>query len=254
MGILNQFVPKDLQPFTKYIGPSALRVIDWKPVVHQSSQLGKRYFSNEKKSEVRQDINSILPEKLSFVSDQDQVSDVTLANNKELGDLLLELYFSQLHSPRSIIDMRGRFFKKISSDNFGWSPSNLWFEWDGPFREGLLALYKGYYLGDDSLLDKGLIKIQLRREDLSEKQNDHVKQLILAHVGAQDAEAMRFDLSQFESSFEKLFKTLKAYKISISSDFLFLGVYLVTLYATLQEVAVPLNVKKAFQNAHDRLA
>lgn len=60
---------------------------------------------------------------------------------------------------------------------------------------------------------------------------------------------MEFKINHFMRSFDSLFLFLRREKITLSEDFLFLGVMLLTLYLHLESLGGAYDVKAAFSRA-----
>jgi hypothetical protein len=167
--------------------------------------------------------------------------------NDLIGSIILELYFNQfLNSEGLVLDIRARYFSSINNQVY-WSPNNTWYQFQESFRLGLINLYTGFYTDNDSLYSKGLSELGLST-GLSAKKEEELKKLFNNHFGSTQTE-VSFSTEAFNSSFSELFSFFIANEVEIKTDFIFLGIYLVTLYQTMEEIGGTHNVKEIFQKS-----
>jgi hypothetical protein len=102
-------------------------------------------------------------------------------------------------------------------------------------------------LGDFSLLERSAEKLGLVGKDFTNMQRTDLFQLLERHFGRGKSANIIFSLNDFIKSFDELFSFLKDNNIRISSDFVFLGAYLVTLYMSLDTVGEPLSPSDAIK-------
>ena len=57
-------------------------------------------------------------------------------------------------------------------------------------------------------------------------------------------------MNKFQESFYELFKFFMDNEVELSKDFIFLGIYLVTLYLNLEELNVEFDVRDAFLSVY----
>jgi hypothetical protein len=67
-------------------------------------------------------------------------------------------------------------------------------------------------------------------------------------AGALDR-SMSFKLSEFQASFQKIFAFLMEKKVHLTTDFMLLGIMLVTLYLSLEELGGEYPVAKIYHEA-----
>jgi len=63
---------------------------------------------------------------------------------------------------------------------------------------------------------------------------------------------MKFGLEQFKNSIIKMSDFLLSRKVNISKDFLYLGIYLVTMYSMLEEMGEKYPVKQIYLDVRGR--
>ena len=97
-------------------------------------------------------------------------------------------------------------------------------------------MYRGFYEGNTSQFKRGLSSLNL----------SHAEEIFRGHFGAGDQKSVTFKLSEFKKSFHSIFVSCKSNKTKLHPDFFALGVYLVCLYENLEDLNVPLDVRKAF--------
>jgi hypothetical protein len=102
-------------------------------------------------------------------------------------------------------------------------------------RKGMLSIDKGYYFKKSHLLREGLKQVGLIQEHFPDSLISSVEGMILRHIGGETSN-QQFKVLHFTKSFEKLFQFLLKEKIVLSSDFLYLGVYLASLYLHLERL------------------
>lgn len=161
------------------------------------------------------------------------------------GKIILALYFRQLFSPHGVfLDLRSQHFSH--EDQLLWNPGTLWTKFSPLFREGLIAVYDGFYLGNDDLYREGLIKIGLL--DLSWPEDDQKKimEIFRKHFGAAQTGGVKFSLDHLRGGIVSMAQFLLQKKTRITTDFMYLGIYLVTMYGTLEEIGEELPVKEIY--------
>ena len=112
-------------------------------------------------------------------------------------------------------------------------------------------IYEGYYFENHHKLTEGMLKVGLIT-DTNPATVEEIKKLLFSHFGEASDKEVIFELDHFKASFHSLFLYLKKNKIQLSSDFLFLGIYLVTLYLTLSKIGQPVDVNSCFRRSLER--
>jgi hypothetical protein len=151
---------------------------------------------------------------------------------------VLELFFRQLFDGApTLLDLRRSSFGE-TREPLIWRPA-VWVErWTPEFIGPLRDLYRGFYQPDDALFQRALATLKL----------EHSADLFREHFGGDQVE-VRFQVKHFIDTFHAVFTRCKANGTSLHPDFLPLGIYLAALYDHLEELAVPVNVKQAFERA-----
>lgn len=228
---LMSWLPRALKELITHVPTLLFEVVSWTELSKDISILSQRLLTGSGAAELRQKLAQSLPKSLNFTS-----SATPLQSEPKLGETILELYFRQLQSPDGMfLDLRLRHFAG-GPDTYQWNPNSMWASFSPSFREALGKLYDGFYFGDDQIFHEGLIETGLISQEWSETDQLEMKRLFKAHFGSAIDQPMTFQLSTFQASFQNVFSFLLKKKVKLSTDFLILGVMLVTLYLSLEEL------------------
>jgi hypothetical protein len=157
------------------------------------------------------------------------------------GELLLTLYFHQLFSDGpTILDMRRERFAAHDGE-FTWSPAHIYIDWDPHFREGVRAMYRGFYTDDEAQFEQGLAALSLHG----------MGDLFRQHFGEGDQTAVTFDIDHFHGTFGDILARCDEQDRSLHHNFAALGAYLATLYDHLSALGGEFDVRAAFERATD---
>lgn len=244
---MKQFVPKEYRELLDYISPSAFRVVDWKSALGLLLNMGKRSFDKEHMQEIAQASLAYTSKHLTLVEKLEIDTSESTELDAAIGHHALDLYFSQFFSTEhTLIDLRPGCFR-MSQQQCHYQPGRLSHEFSTSFKHGMLDIYAGYYLDQPEQLQSGLEAVGLTSQNDSDESKERITNLLLTHFGTADQGAITFSLKQFTESFHALFTYLKSQNKTLDSDFLFLGIYLVTLYQTLAKIPEPLDVREVFK-------
>ncbi len=156
------------------------------------------------------------------------------------GGNVLTLYFHQLlGAGPTLIDLAPRRFF-VSDGRLLWLPGPGHVRWEPTFHSAIANIYTAYYGGGG---EKDL-RAALEPLGLAETTD-----LFIAHFGAGDQRAVTFAVTAFVESFHAIFVRCKARGIALHPNFLPLGLYLATLYATLEGLGGAFDVREAFRAA-----
>lgn len=242
--ISTKILPKFLKDVLQHIPTLALKSLDWKGVMKEMGPFLFRLGANELEESKRNTLTNLNLSQIVITSDIDK-SNKNSSNPKKQGELILRLYFAQFKNPDGLnLDIRAQHFV-LASETLQWSPNNCWFVLDNTFRLALIDLYKGFYHDDKDLFENALANIGLT-SNLDSVKKEELKQLFFAHFGPGDQDVVKFEISQFSESFYELFHFFVNNKVELAKDFIFLGIYLVTLYMHLEELGEDYNVREAF--------
>jgi hypothetical protein len=154
---------------------------------------------------------------------------------------IAELFFHQLfHGDTTLLDLRAAAFTAGPSGDghLIWHPAPWMAAWSDGFIEPLRELYRGFYTRDDPMFQRGLRALSLQ----------HSADLFRKQFGGEQQQ-MTFKTADFIAIFHQVFLRCKQAGTALHPDFLPLGIYLAALYDHLEELAVPVNVARAFERA-----
>lgn len=158
------------------------------------------------------------------------------SERKAVGEAVLRLYFHQLIDGAPIlIDLsRERWVQR--GDELCWRPGRGHLAWSDDFRQKIVAVYRGYYHeGGDDL-----------REALKPLGLESASEVFQSVFGEGDQRSVSFSVESFVDAFHRVFVHCKERGIQLDPHFLGLGIYLATMYETLDALAVPLDVRGAY--------
>jgi predicted unusual protein kinase regulating ubiquinone biosynthesis (AarF/ABC1/UbiB family) len=90
------------------------------------------------------------------------------------------------------------------------------------------------------------------KRDWSEEKKIEVIEVFKKHFSNGRDERITFTMKDFQASFAKIFQTLVKNKIQLDKNFLYLGIMLVTLYLSLDELAGEYDVSSIFKDCVDQ--
>ncbi len=158
------------------------------------------------------------------------------AERKAVGEAVLRLYFRQLFDGGAVlIDLSKERFV-LRDGTLQWRPGRGHAVWSDDFRQKLVAVYRGFYHeGGDGLRD-ALVPLDL----------DSASDVFRSVFGEGDQSAVTFSVDGFVDAFHRVFVHCKRHGIRLDPHFLGLGIYLATMYETLEALDVPLDVRGAY--------
>ena len=173
-------------------------------------------------------------------------------SSKEDGEKILKIYFSQyFEKDLSVhIDLRESSFS--SKDSFYWIPSKFHYQFQKLFREGVCSLYKGFYFENKSDFEHGLICLGIIDLNMSVNQKKGIQEIFYKHFGEGKTQAVKFSLNRLQESFNSIFTYFLKEDIPLNPEFAVLGINLVTLYLTLQDIPYELNVRDVFIEVYEK--
>lgn len=174
-------------------------------------------------------------------------SNVEKLSTKEDGEKVLKIYFSQFFEKQNAVHIDLRSSSFACSDSFCWMPSKLHYVFSPSFLEGVCLLYEGFYFEHPDKFQRGLFLLGMITESMTELQKTRIIELFKAHFGEGQTGTIRFSLENLHRSFNEIFSFFLKEDVPLNPEFAVLGVNLVTLYLTLQELPHELNVSEAFR-------
>lgn len=234
------FYPKFIREIISHIPTIAFKTIHWKEFLSTSTGIVKNYLSSQVNTTLHNELNSLLEEKVQLV---DQLP--STQSFEGVGEEVLRLYFLQLKNPHGLyLDLRKTHFGK-SEEKICFKPNSFYFQFKDHFRVQLINLYKGFYYEDDHKFENSLKELGMT-SGLSREKIEELKTLFKSHFG--DTKHVKFNLDEFNQSFLKIFEFFMESKITLETDFIYLGAYLVTLYMHLGEYDQSFNVESIFKS------
>lgn len=229
--------PKVLFDIVSNLPTIALKTVPWSDFLLSTkkvvSHLGKEIDLRHKKK-----LAEVLPEGLSLKPSK-------TTQKIDQGELLLKLYFAQWQMPAPLfIDLRSQHFTCKEGETCVFSPSSLIYDFKKDFRTQTLNLYKGFYTDNSLQVDEALSGLGLTKS-LDEEAKKELKKLFYNHFG-KDTQNVHFNVAEFNRSFAQIFEFFLKHKIQLDTDFIFMGVYLISLYMHLESLGKSYNVKKIF--------
>jgi len=244
-----RFLPEILKEMLKNVPSLLFDVVDWKELTQVLPIMSKRILARDQISPLLEQLaTSFKPYKLSFTEELigSKTSEANDQEKKEIAHHLLNTYFQQLFNKEGqLLDFRSDFFT-VKENSLFWKPNGIWAVWKDSFRIGLVQVYKGFYLEDETMFRNGLQTIGLIHKDWDIKDQDEMAHLFKNQFGAAITSEMYFKINIFKESFISIFHFLLAKKVRMSADFMYLGMMLVTLYLHLEELDQALPVKEIF--------
>lgn len=237
--------PMILKEIFPHIPTIAFKMVEWKSFLKEASPILKRISHRRPSPHIYEKLKSLKPKDIVFQPDEALVPKIKQSLRTDHGYIILALFFTQLTNEEGIfLDLRTKHFIGFE-DKLIYLPNNLWAHFETDFRRDLINLYCGFYWNDDVLFEKSLENIGLT-QNLSQEHKDELIHLFKKHFGLGSLNKVQFNLKNFQDSFYDLFHFFLRHNIKLRSEFLFLGVYLATLYLSLEEIGGSYDVQKTF--------
>jgi len=248
--ILMRILPAVLKELSKHVPTVLFQTVEWSELASELPKITRRMIQKEGFQKLFDRQTQLLAPYNIMLTNSTHPDSVTKLS-KEDGHKILTLFFVQLFSPHGLfLDLRSFHFSS-SNGLLEWHPSGFWNRFDEAFRLGLLEVYEGFYLNKEDLYFNGLEKIGLLKSDWPLKDKETLAALFRVQFGNND---MTFDLEQFKDSIIKMSDFMLMKKVKISKDFLYLGIYLVTLYSSLEETCECYSVKTTYLNVKNKFS
>lgn len=237
-------IPPFFKEIFKHLPNALLDLISWREMLAEVTVLSNRLLTNQGSTDARLDAKKLISADIELVEELSAGKlDITS------GEIILKLYFTQIMKGQKIfLDFRPKYFSG-SNNKVYWNPGGLWAELDQDFAKGIRKVYLGYYNNNDTLFAEGMIESSLVKKEWDEAKKNEVIEVFKKHFSNGRNEKIAFDIEVFKNSFAQIFKTLVKNKIQLDKNFLYLGIMLVTLYITLNEIGGEYDVAKIFQEA-----
>ncbi|HEX2876758.1 MAG TPA: hypothetical protein VHP33_36150 [Polyangiaceae bacterium] len=249
-----RLTPEPFRDFLPYTSLSALKVIHTGKVLSRALEIVQHHGSHAARTRAAQALAASLRSAGSAVEIADSpvapldVGALGPAARAAIGARVLGLYFHQLQGPGPwFLDLRPRHFAwDDAQQSLSFYPSGLWYEPDPDFRRRVQSLYEGFYRQDQLALANGIELYGWESRPLAGFAQ-RIERLLREHFGPGDAGALRFSIANFRSTFDRIFRETADSKSKLHPELTFLGVALVGLYLTLEQLQVPLDPRQAFE-------
>jgi hypothetical protein len=249
--LLMKILPAVLKELSKHVPTVLFQTVEWSELASELPKISRRIIQKEGYDDLFH-LQKTLLDSYNIVLTNEALNQHSLSQAKWIGEKILTLYFVQLFSPHGLfLDLRSNHFAN-TDDALIWHPSPFWTKFEEGFRIGLLKVYDGFYLENDELYYKGLEEIGLVKKDFSFEEKKELGDLFRRHFGGALHEEMSFNLENFKNSIIGMSDFMLSKKVNISKDFLYLGIYLVTMYAVLEEQNDKYPVKEIYLRVRDR--
>jgi hypothetical protein len=170
-----------------------------------------------------------------------RLDDLTRPQRRWLGQVALELYFTQIfRSEAVIVDL---WPSRFGVDRFGdaaWYPRPVFARWDSSFVQALRAVYAGFFLGDDQRFHEGLNEMGLGSS----------AELLLGHLGEGNQRSVRFRSDQLKSTLRAISVVRRSGDDTLHHNFITFGLLLGALHALLESLNLSFNVRSAFMRSY----
>lgn len=245
-----RILPGVLKELMKHVPTVLFQTVEWSEIMSEVPVITRRMINKEGHAELADLQKEFLKDLPVCVRHE------SVAGNKigaEDGKTILALYFRQLFSPHGVfLDLRSQHFSP-ASEGLLWNPGTLWTKFSPDFQSGLIEVYDGFYLGKDDLYRSGLVKIGLLDPSWPEDDQEKIMQIFRKHFGSAQTEDVKFKLENLRAGIISMAQFLLEKKARIKKDFLYLGIYLVTMYGTLEETGEALPVKDIYLSSRKDL-
>jgi hypothetical protein len=250
--ILMRILPGVLKELVKHVPTVLFEAVEWSVLASELPKLSRRLLQKEGYAPLFQHHQEFLrPYDIMLTEESLNAHEKHLPQGE--AEKILYLYFAQIFSPEGLfLDLRPTHLHFENANRLKWNPPSLWTKFDETFREGLINIYDGFYREDDGTFYKGLQKIDLCSPDWPEEDQKKLGDLFKSHFGSSRSEAMKFEVEAFKKSLMNITDFLLKKKVKISPDFLYLGIYLVTLYSALEKSSEALDVKSIYMDVRNR--
>lgn len=238
-----RILPGVLKELMKHVPTVLFQTVEWSEIVSEIPVISRRMINKEGYAELA-DLQKEYLKDLPLCVRHELVNGPGLRPGD--GATILSLYFRQLFSQHGVfLDLRSLHFNH-ESDTLLWNPGTLWTKFSPEFREGLVEVYDGFYLGKDDLYKNGLVKIGLLDPSWPAEDQKTIMDIFRKHFGSAQTENVEFKLDHLRAGIIAMAQFLLGKKARIKKDFLYLGIYLVTMYGTLEETGESLPVKEIY--------
>jgi hypothetical protein len=167
--------------------------------------------------------------------------DLKRPKRRWLGQLALELYFTQLFGSNSaILDLSPSRLGIDDAGNAVWCPRPLYVHWDPDFLQGVRDLYAGFFLGDDQRCAYGIQQLGL----------GSAGGRLLQHLGEHNQRGVRFSVAKLQSTLREISAARTKEDGTLHRNTIAFGLYVTFLHELLGSLDLEFDVRGAFLRTH----
>lgn len=249
--ILMRILPGVLKELSKHVPTVLFQTVEWSELASELPKISRRIIQKEGYDELFHSQKELLhPYCIDLIDSQ--LVEAKAPSTRQAGEQILTLYFTQLFSSLGLfLDLRSSNFSE-ENNHLKFHPTGLWTKFDEKFRQGLLDVYEGFYLQNDDLYLNGLREIGLIHDEFTATEKKELGDIFREQFGQALDEDQQFQLEHLSNTIIRMSNFMLNKKVKISKDFLYLGIYLVTMYSTLEQTNVKLPVKQIYLDVRAR--
>jgi len=167
--------------------------------------------------------------------------DLKRPKRRWLGQLALELYFTQLFRSDSVIlDLSPSRLGVSGAGDAVWCPRPLYVHWDPDFLQGVRDLYAGFLLGEEQRFRNGIGQLGL----------GSAGGRLLQYLGEDDQRGVRFSVANLQSTLREISAARTKEDGTLHRNTIAFGLYVASLHELLESLELAFDVRSAFMRAH----
>lgn len=169
------------------------------------------------------------------------VEELSRSQRKWLGQLALELYFTQLFRTKvAVVDLWPSRFGVDQTGDAVWSPRPFYLRWDARFVQGLQDVYAGFFLNDRVQFERGVVQLGL----------DGSADGLVQHFGEGNQRSVRFGAAKLRDAILTMSRQRRTDDQPLHPNFIAFGLYLVGLHELLASLDMSFDVRSAFMRSY----
>ena len=169
----------------------------------------------------------------------------------DLGVFVLRLYFYQiLHLDEFSLDLRKKQFVFLNG-HWHYESTGLAFGFGENLRSALGETYQYYYTQPKGDLIEPLIRMRLIQPSWLDTDKKEVESAFIKHFKGADSTKQAFTITDLVRSFTEIFVLIRDKGGKVPAEFSMLGIYLTSMYLTLDQVGGAFDVKACYLFARD---
>ncbi|MEM1190306.1 MAG: hypothetical protein AAF933_10770 [Pseudomonadota bacterium] len=237
-------LPEDLAQLIKFVPSRGWDALEWRPLLSRLRSISVQLATRRGVAGLATSVASATTAVSVAPAPKDARSfeELNSRQHRAAGDKILHFYFAQFRNGDGLfLDLRpARFAWQRGRLHF--SPTGLYGQLSPGFREGMMDLYRGFYLPDEKLLDDAMYRLGFLYQDQPSSEATTIRRLLRDHFGG-SMSAQRFRIDKFQASFDTLFGFFVDNDYRLQTDFVLLCFYLITLYLSLDRLGTRHDVK-----------